>query len=52
MLALYLTSPEVENDCRSLNVIAGIRRAAKDGRYLGMASYGGGKAQNCEFDLS
>ena len=40
MLALYLTSPEVENDRRALNVTAGMRRAAKDGRYMGMAPYG------------
>ncbi len=40
MLALYLTTPEVENDRRSLNVIAGMRRALKDGRWMGHAPTG------------
>jgi len=40
LLALYLTAPEVENDRRALNIIAGIRRAMKDGRYMGSAAYG------------
>ena len=40
MLAFYLASPEVENDRRALNVIAGMRRARKDGRFLGKAPYG------------
>ena len=40
MLAVYLTTPEVENDRRSLNVIAGMRRALKDGRWLGVAPKG------------
>lgn len=35
MLAVYLSIPEVENQRRSLNVIAGMRRAAKEGRYVG-----------------
>lgn len=34
MLAIYLTSGEVENDRRSLNTIAGMRRAMKDGRWM------------------
>ncbi len=40
MLALYLTAPEVENDRRSLNTIAGMRRALKDGRWMGHAPMG------------
>ena len=40
MLAFYLAAPEVENDRRSLNVIAGMRRAWKDGRYCTMAPKG------------
>jgi len=34
MLAVYLSMPEVENHRRSLNVIAGMRRAYKEGRYV------------------
>ena len=34
MLAVYLSMPEVENQRRSLNVKAGIRRAFKEGRYV------------------
>lgn len=34
MLAVYLSMPEVENQRRSLNIIAGIRRAFKEGRYV------------------
>ncbi len=34
MLAIYLTSGEVENDRRSLNVIAGMRRAMREGRWM------------------
>jgi site-specific DNA recombinase len=40
MLAFYLAAPEVENDRRSLNVIAGMRRAMKDGRYCTWAPIG------------
>ncbi|MBK1439780.1 recombinase family protein [Parapedobacter sp. ISTM3] len=40
MLAIYLTSGEVENDRRSLNVIGGMRRAMKEGRYMGLAPVG------------
>ena len=40
MLAVYLSMPEVENQRRSLNVIAGMRRALKEGRYIGNASRG------------
>ena len=40
MLALYLASPEVENDRRSLNVIMGMRRAVKEGRWIVKAPKG------------
>src|ERR1700749_2976521 len=40
MLAFYLAAREVENDRRALNVIAGMRRAKKEGRYMGLAPIG------------
>lgn len=40
MLAVYLSVPEVENLRRSQNVIAGMRRAFKEGRYVGAAPKG------------
>ena len=40
MLAFYLAAPEVENDRRALNVIHGMRRAKKEGRYMGLAPVG------------
>jgi site-specific DNA recombinase len=40
MLAFYLASPEVENDRRALNVKHGMRRASKEGRYMGSAPIG------------
>ncbi len=40
MLAFYLAAPEVENDRKSLNVIQGMRRAAKEGRWMNMAPRG------------
>jgi site-specific DNA recombinase len=40
MLALYLAAPEVENDRRALNVRNGMRRAVKEGRYMGQAPVG------------
>jgi site-specific DNA recombinase len=40
MLAFYLATPEVENDRRALNVKHGMRRARKEGRYMGRAPYG------------
>ena len=40
MLALYLATPEVENDRRALNVFHGMRRAKKEGRALGIAPLG------------
>lgn len=40
MLAFYLAAPEVENDRRALNVRHGMRRAKKEGRYMGHAPIG------------
>jgi site-specific DNA recombinase len=40
MMAVYLAIPEVENQRRSQNVIAGMRRAFKEGRYVGSPSKG------------
>ncbi len=40
MLAFYLAAPEVENDRRALNTIAGMRRAKKEGRWTGIAPFG------------
>lgn len=40
MLAIYLAAPEVENDRRALNVFYGMRRAKKEGRYMGLAPVG------------
>lgn len=40
MLAFYLAAPEVENDRRSLNIFHGMRRAKKEGRYMGSAVVG------------
>ena len=40
MLALYLASPEVENDRRSINVSMGMRRAIKEGRWIVKAPMG------------
>lgn len=40
MLAFYLAAPEVENDRRALNVLNGMRRARKEGRWMGPASKG------------
>ncbi|GEJ43562.1 recombinase family protein [Chryseobacterium sp. ON_d1] len=40
MLAFYLATPEVENDRRSLNTFYGMRRAKKEGRYMGTAPLG------------
>lgn len=37
MLAVYLSMPEVENDRRGLNVKNGMRRAKKEGRWMGTA---------------
>jgi site-specific DNA recombinase len=46
MLALYLTIPEVENDRRSLNIIAGIRRGKREGNFIGGAPAGYKNARN------
>lgn len=40
MLAFYLAAPEVENERRALNVMSGMHRAAKEGRYMGKAPFG------------
>ncbi|GAA3964881.1 recombinase family protein [Pedobacter ginsengiterrae] len=40
MLAVYLTTPEIENDRRGLNTKAGIRQAKKEGRWTGLAPKG------------
>ncbi len=40
MMAVYLAAPEVENDRRALNVINGMRRARKEGRWMGPAPKG------------
>lgn len=40
MLAFYLAAPEVENDRRSLNTIAGMRKALKEGRHANLAPRG------------
>jgi len=40
ILAVYLSMPEVENDRRALNVKYGMRRAKKEGRWMGLAPIG------------
>lgn len=40
MLAFYLAAPEVENDRRSANVITGVYRARKEGRWANLAPLG------------
>ena len=40
MLAIYLAAPEVENDRRALNILAGMRKAMKEGRWMGTAPKG------------
>lgn len=40
MLAIYLAAPEVENDRRSLNVFYEMRKARKEGRWMGSAPKG------------
>ncbi|HEU4552085.1 MAG TPA: recombinase family protein, partial [Chitinophaga sp.] len=40
MLAIYLAAPEVENDRRALNTFFGMRRAKKEGRWMGTAPVG------------
>ena len=40
MLAVYLVIPEVENDKNSLRTKEGLRRAMKEGCFVGLAPYG------------
>ncbi len=40
MLAFYLAAPEVENDRRALNALLGMRKAKKEGRWMGVAPLG------------
>ncbi|MFF5380437.1 recombinase family protein [Pedobacter suwonensis] len=40
ILAVYLTTPEIENDRRGLSTKAGIRQAKKEGRWTGPAPLG------------
>jgi len=40
ILSVYLTIPEVENDRRALNIFYGMRRARKEGRWMGAAPTG------------
>ena len=40
MLAIYVATPEVENDRRSMNVVRGMRRAKKTGRWVATAPLG------------
>lgn len=40
MMAVYLAVPEAENDRRALNVFYGMRRARKEGRWMGTAPIG------------
>src|SRR6185437_12175367 len=40
MLAIYMAVPEVENDRRAMNVFHGMRRAKKEGRWMGIAPVG------------
>lgn len=40
MLAFYLAAPEVENDRRALNVTYGMKKARREGRWMGKAPLG------------
>jgi site-specific DNA recombinase len=40
LLVIYLSTPEIENDRRSMNITSGIRRSLKDGRFCRTAPYG------------
>ena len=40
LLIIYLTTPEIENDRRSLNTTMGMRRSMKEGRYCVTAPFG------------
>ena len=46
LLAIYLTTPEVDNDRRALNILQGIRRGKKEGRWLGGCPLGYRNARN------
>ncbi|MBU1719049.1 MAG: recombinase family protein, partial [Bacteroidetes bacterium] len=46
MLALFLASPEVENDRRSLNTSMGMRRALKEGRWVVRVPMGYGRKRD------
>jgi site-specific DNA recombinase len=46
MLALYLTAPEVDNDRRALNILHGIRRGKREGRWLGACPRGYKNSRN------
>ena len=48
MLAFYLAAPEVENDRRALNVIVGMRRAKKEGRWMATAPKGYKNARDAD----
>lgn len=40
MLAIFLATPQIENERRARNITAGIRRAHKEGRYCSPAPFG------------
>lgn len=40
MLSIYLSTPEVENDRRSMNTRNGLRRGRRNGRWMGVAPRG------------
>lgn len=40
MLAIYLSTPEVEDDRRVLSTFHGMRRAKKGGKLMGIVPYG------------
>lgn len=46
MLAIYLSTPEVENDRRALNISHGMRQAKKEGRHISTAPFGYAKRTN------
>ncbi|HXB40690.1 MAG TPA: recombinase family protein [Bacteroidia bacterium] len=46
MLAFYLAAPEVENDRRAMNIIVGMRRAKKEGRWMGKIPKGYSRARD------
>lgn len=46
MLSIYLAAPEVDNDRRALNILHGMRRGKKEGRWLGACPRGYKNARN------